>query len=258
MSRQKRRKNQQRAASAAAAVAARAASANNPFAAQADALRALLDTTDTVDAESAPSLPSRTDAARGQGASTPGAAEHRSAPLDDEAAFAAAMGADIAPIAPRAARAPRKRPPRAAPPPPDTTHEDAALARQQAAMAMIFDAVERPCWPPAGTDEGVDALLRGSVGPDKSVDLHGMRVDQALARLRAALGEAPQRRWRCLRVIHGQGHHSDGDPVLRRAVREALQRQTGVVRAWCETMQSEGGAGATLVLLNGPAGRRRS
>lgn len=92
-------------------------------------------------------------------------------------------------------------------------------------------------------------LRRGLYRTDFEVDLHGLTVSEASARLTAVLREARQRGLRCIRIIHGKGLRSGTrGPVLKNAVNAQLRR-TDAVLAFASARPRAGGTGATLVLL---------
>jgi len=111
------------------------------------------------------------------------------------------------------------------------------------------------------TDESL-SFRRASIGPDVprrlrrgdwtirgQIDLHGLRVDEAREALAAFLDEALRREWRCVRIIHGKGLGSIGrEPVLKAKVPRWLAQRREVL-AFCQARPNDGGAGATIVLL---------
>ena len=82
------------------------------------------------------------------------------------------------------------------------------------------------------------------IGGTLEADLRGLRVDEALDRVDAALDLAIAQGREELRIIHGIG-----TGALKRAVREHLTRVRYEVE-WLEATREEGGAGATRVLLS--------
>lgn len=97
----------------------------------------------------------------------------------------------------------------------------------------------------------LDALRRGRVEEDADLDLHGLDAREARALVRAALREAWEQGWRCVRVIHGRGRHSPAGPVLREALPDWLAEPPLRARilAFAPAPPARGGPGATLVLL---------
>ena len=70
--------------------------------------------------------------------------------------------------------------------------------------------------PPAGLDDRRwRDLRRGRIRPERSIDLHGQRAQQAHAAVRAFLADAYADGLRCVAVITGRGSSPEGG-VLRR------------------------------------------
>lgn len=92
-------------------------------------------------------------------------------------------------------------------------------------------------------------LRRGHIQPEASIDLHGLRVREARPVLADFLQSCWDRRFRCVRIIHGKSRGSDGrQPVLKQKVNQWLP-QWGEVLAYCSAPRWDGGTGATYVLL---------
>jgi DNA-nicking Smr family endonuclease len=92
-------------------------------------------------------------------------------------------------------------------------------------------------------------LKRGFWPVTASLDLHGMTVDTARARLSVFIQQAQQQNMRCVRVVHGQGLGStSGHGRLKHHSRHWLTQMSGV-NAFIEAPNQQGGAGAVLVLL---------
>lgn len=85
-----------------------------------------------------------------------------------------------------------------------------------------------------------------------TIDLHGLRSDEAEHKLRYALERCRSTGMRELLVIHGYGLHSDPSegPVLKKTVRDILDYD---VRTFYRTYRGaaprDGGDGATLVYV---------
>jgi DNA-nicking Smr family endonuclease len=75
------------------------------------------------------------------------------------------------------------------------------------------------------------------------LDLHGLDRFEAQEQLSVFLHRA-RRHGVCVRIIHGKGISSQGEPVLKRMTRSWLSQHPDVL-AFCETS----GGGALLVLL---------
>lgn len=96
-------------------------------------------------------------------------------------------------------------------------------------------------------------LRRGQFPLEDELDLHGLTLTQARARLAAFLARAGGQRLRCVRVIHGKGFSSPGmRPVLKPQVRYWL-RQDERVLAYAAAPAHAGGGGALYVLLRARA-----
>jgi DNA-nicking Smr family endonuclease len=92
-------------------------------------------------------------------------------------------------------------------------------------------------------------LRRGHYRVQGELDLHGLNVPAAKQALRDFLAGALERRWQCVRVIHGKGLRSGHrGPVLKGTVGGILKR-TGSVLAFVSARPVDGGTGALYVLL---------
>ncbi|GBD26607.1 putative DNA endonuclease SmrA [bacterium HR30] len=95
-------------------------------------------------------------------------------------------------------------------------------------------------------------LRRGEFAYQDYVDLHGLNVEQAKARVDEFLATAVRTGKRCVLIVHGRGKNSkDQVPVLKRRVTEWLARGrwSRVVLAFCSARPCDGGTGALYVLL---------
>jgi hypothetical protein len=89
--------------------------------------------------------------------------------------------------------------------------------------------------------------------PDAVIDIHGLTADEAWEALERFFADAKHRSLEKLLVIHGKGNHSNGEAVLKRRVREFIERcpfagENG------HGNTAEGGSGTTWVLLKQSAG----
>jgi len=83
--------------------------------------------------------------------------------------------------------------------------------------------------------------------------LHGLRLDAARSALAAFIADCTSHRVRCARIIHGKGYGSaNATPVLREKVPVWLMQHPSVC-ALVQAPESEGGAGALIVLLRNVA-----
>lgn len=79
------------------------------------------------------------------------------------------------------------------------------------------------------------------------LDLHGLNRHTAQDALAVFLHQA-RKKGVCVRIIHGKGFGSQGEPVLKRMTRNWLQQHPDVL-AFCEAGSPGGGSGALMVLL---------
>jgi DNA-nicking Smr family endonuclease len=111
-------------------------------------------------------------------------------------------------------------------------------------------------------DVGADVLRRlrrGGMPIDARLDLHERTVDQAKDELVKFLGAMRARGERCVLVIHGKGEHSPrGVGILRGEVGAWLSQGRAAmhVAAFATATATDGGSGATYVLLRSAAGAR--
>ncbi len=82
-----------------------------------------------------------------------------------------------------------------------------------------------------------------------NLDLHGFTRDEARRELNAFLNDSAQKKFRCVRVIHGKGLSSKNrEPILKTRVGNWLIQRTDVL-AFCQAKPEDGGSGAILILL---------
>ncbi len=94
------------------------------------------------------------------------------------------------------------------------------------------------------------AIEKRRVRIDAMIDLHGMASLPAREAVIAFVNEALAQGHRVVRIVHGKGLHSQGDPVLRDMVRRLLRElEPDPVRLVTTAPPSLGGAGAVVVLL---------
>lgn len=95
-------------------------------------------------------------------------------------------------------------------------------------------------------------LRAGKLRTEETLDLHGETVEAGKQRLREFLIAAQRTGRRCVLVIHGKGTHSEhGAPLREAVVGELLGPLSGLIRALATAAPSDGGEGATCVLLRG-------
>ncbi len=98
----------------------------------------------------------------------------------------------------------------------------------------------------------VAELRTGKLHLEATLDLHGATVEEGLARLRAFLIESRRLGRRRVRVIHGRGLHSEvGAPLREAVVADLLGPASGLVHAFASACASDGGDGATIIIVRG-------
>ena len=103
-----------------------------------------------------------------------------------------------------------------------------------------------------GADDAALARLRGGeIAPDLTLDLHGFPELEARGMVRDTLRRARRTGLLCVKVIHGRGLRSGGDPVLKEALPRWLAEPPlgSWVAAFASAPSRHGGPGSTLVLL---------
>lgn len=120
-----------------------------------------------------------------------------------------------------------------------------------------FSLVARPGDAMEGRASGISdvrmrELRRGDHPPEDTLDLHGCSAEVGRTRLLAFLQRARVAGHRCVLIVHGRGRRSGpAGPVLRSVAHDELasEGRAGRVLAFTPAPASEGGEGATLVLL---------
>ena len=98
----------------------------------------------------------------------------------------------------------------------------------------------------------VAELRTGKMHLEATLDLHGISVEDGIAKLRAFLLESQRLGRRRIRVIHGKGLHSEvGAPLREAVVGDLLGPVSGLIRAFASACASDGGEGATVIVLRG-------
>lgn len=92
-------------------------------------------------------------------------------------------------------------------------------------------------------------LQRGLIETEATLDLHGMRVENARKAFVQFLAQSLAAGRRCVRIVHGKGRRSaEGQPVLKQKTNQWLQQREEVL-AFCSAPRWDGGTGAAYVLL---------
>lgn len=144
------------------------------------------------------------------------------------------------------------------PPPaiPRQRKQDEAAALDESLHApllsdLFLEGGDEAAWRRNGISLGqLRDLRRGRWVVQAALDLHGHTRDEARLALTTFLAECRRHGYRCVRIVHGRGHHSPGrEPVLKRLVLGWLSQRREVL-AFCQARPSDGGAGAAIVLLH--------
>jgi DNA-nicking Smr family endonuclease len=102
---------------------------------------------------------------------------------------------------------------------------------------------------PGMSHQTLRRLRRGYWGIQDNLDLHGFTRDEARLELSVFLDACAQKKFRCIRVIHGKGLSSKNrEPVLKIRIGNWLMQRTEVL-AFCQAKPEDGGGGAILILL---------
>jgi DNA-nicking Smr family endonuclease len=95
-------------------------------------------------------------------------------------------------------------------------------------------------------------LRAGKLHIEDTLDLHGQTVEIGKQQLRDFLVGAHRIGRRHVLVVHGKGTHSDHGAPLREAVLgELLGPLSGLIHALATAAPSQGGEGATCIMLRG-------
>lgn len=103
----------------------------------------------------------------------------------------------------------------------------------------------RPGYPP----RLLRRLRRGEFSTADSIDLHHMTEQTAREVLLQFLAHANRRRFGCVRVVHGKGLRSKGQPKLKLMTNAVLRKHPAVL-AFASCRPVDGGTGAVNILLN--------
>jgi DNA-nicking Smr family endonuclease len=136
--------------------------------------------------------------------------------------------------------------------------EDEALALEASRLSdmtpeSLLDSDEALSFARHGiSSDTLRKLRRGHWVVQASLDLHGMRTDEARDAFAEFLRHCARSEIRCVRIIHGKGLGSAGRlPVLKGKVLAWLMQKEEVL-AFCQAPAHDGGSGAVRVLLRQP------
>ncbi len=91
-------------------------------------------------------------------------------------------------------------------------------------------------------------MKKGRMKTECELDLHGMTSIEARGELVRFIDAARGAGMKVVGIIHGKGHGSGGEPVLKSRARNWLVQMPEVL-AFCEAKPQNGGSGALVVLL---------
>ncbi len=95
-------------------------------------------------------------------------------------------------------------------------------------------------------------LKRGKFRIDDYIDLHGHTVEEARKMIIQFIRESVSSGNQCVRIVHGKGRQSyNGIPKIKHMTHELLNQHKDVL-GYCKAIPSDGGSGATYVLLVKP------
>ena len=105
----------------------------------------------------------------------------------------------------------------------------------------------------------MEKLRNGEFSVQMVLDLHGLSADDAHDTFRTFIHDAVQSQVCCVRVIHGRGLKSKSGPVLKEKLKEWIVRamHRKWVVAFASSKMSDGGPGATTILLRARAQKKK-
>ncbi|HEX7843939.1 MAG TPA: Smr/MutS family protein [Kofleriaceae bacterium] len=137
------------------------------------------------------------------------------------------------------------------PPPPPSPVRVAELP-PEVKLEIEGDAQRYTARAPGVSRAQLSELRTGRLHTEDTLDLHGHTVEVARQELREFLVGAHRIGRRCVLVIHGKGTHSEHGAPLREAVlAELLGPLSGLIHALATAAPSNGGEGATYIMLRG-------
>ncbi len=102
---------------------------------------------------------------------------------------------------------------------------------------------------PFVTRQTVNALRKGKIESEATLDLHGLTIKQAEQQLSQFMQQSLSHGLFSIHIIHGKGFRSEQNfPILKNWVNQWLRRQNYVI-AFCSAGHHDGGTGAVRVLI---------
>lgn len=143
-----------------------------------------------------------------------------------------------------------------APVPRKKTYQEQAVTQDNLSDHIAIEIEVGDAWSyvrPGISHQTLRRLRRGYWEIRGNLDLHGLTRDEARRELSSFLDMCIQKKYRCVRVIHGKGLGSKNrEPVLKTRVGNWLMQYADVL-AFCQARPKDGGSGAILVLLKASA-----
>ncbi|MGK2906495.1 MAG: Smr/MutS family protein [Desulfuromonadales bacterium] len=138
--------------------------------------------------------------------------------------------------------------------------QSSPVTQEDRERAVFLDAVGtvdklfKDAWPeekPArlAVPRRMKQVERGQLKPETELDLHGLTVDEASAKVGYFLMDASHQGFQTVLIITGKGLHSSDGPVLRQAVEKLLNHHREQVLEWGIAPRRYGGGGALIVFL---------
>ncbi len=93
--------------------------------------------------------------------------------------------------------------------------------------------------------------------PEAVLDLHGETAEETRRKVLDFLHESALSGKRKVLIVHGKGHHSQGEPVLKKIVRQCLEISPYAGKHG-HPKREEGGTGAVWVVIKNGRGSQRS
>ncbi|HZJ62977.1 MAG TPA: Smr/MutS family protein [Kofleriaceae bacterium] len=137
-------------------------------------------------------------------------------------------------------------------PPPPVSQVRVAELPPAIALTVEGDGRRYCARAPGVSKAQLSELRTGKLRVEDTIDLHGLTVESGRQQLRAFLVEAQRAGRRCVLVVHGKGTHSEhGAPQREAVLVELLGPLSGLLHAMASAVPSDGGEGATYVMLRG-------
>lgn len=133
-----------------------------------------------------------------------------------------------------------------------STENDEALFLQALESIPVNASAKDQPDPPA--QQRFRKLKKGKGGGEMVLDLHGLKLEEAMTELTRFVGRAYAHKRKSVMVITGKGLHSKGGrSVLKPHVeRWILQQGRHYLRAYSEAPRAYGGRGAFILYLHSP------